>query len=140
MAAEPGSGFLLKAGDGGSPAQFTTVAGLRATAMTVNSTPVDVTHKDSGGWRALLDGAGLRRVSVSASGVFMNAGGEALVRDRAFSGAGASYRLVFANGDQAEGPFHVTALTYSGDHDGERSYTIALDSAGPVTFTPGSGL
>ena len=36
MAAEKGSAFLLKIGDGGSPVGYSTVAGLRTTQMTVN--------------------------------------------------------------------------------------------------------
>ena len=34
MAAQKGILFLLKAGDGGGPETFTTVAGLRATSVT----------------------------------------------------------------------------------------------------------
>jgi hypothetical protein len=70
MSAEKGSAFLLKVGDGGSPVGYTTVAGLRTTQMTVNGAMVEITSKDSGGWRDLLSGAGVRSVSVSAAGVF----------------------------------------------------------------------
>lgn len=31
-----------------------------------------------------------------------------------------------------EGPFQITALEYSGSHDGEVAFEIALESAGPV--------
>jgi predicted secreted protein len=53
MGAEKGSAFLLKVGDGGSPAVYATVAGLRATQLSVNGEAVNVTSKDSGGWREL---------------------------------------------------------------------------------------
>ena len=62
MAAEKGSAFLLKIGDGESPVGYTTIAGLRTTQMTVNGEPVAITSKDSGGWRQLLSGAGVRSV------------------------------------------------------------------------------
>ena len=67
MAIEKGSAFLLKVGNGGSPPTYQTVAGLRTTQLSVNGDPVNVTSKDSGGWRELLSGAGVR--SVSASGL-----------------------------------------------------------------------
>lgn len=60
MAAEKGSAFLLKVGDGAMPPVFTTVAGLRTTQLTINSDTVVITNKGSGGWRELLSGAGFR--------------------------------------------------------------------------------
>ena len=68
MTAQKGAAFLLKTGDGGSPPTYETVAGLRTTQMTINGDTVVVTHKESGGWRELLSGAGTRSVSVSAAG------------------------------------------------------------------------
>jgi TP901-1 family phage major tail protein len=68
MAAEKGSAFLLKVGDGGSPPAYATIGGMRTTQLSVNGEAVNVTSKDSGGWRELLSGAGVRSVSVAASG------------------------------------------------------------------------
>lgn len=34
-----------------------------------------------------------------------------------------------------EGPFQITSLEYSGSHDGEVAFEVALESAGPVSFT-----
>ena len=34
-----------------------------------------------------------------------------------------------------EGPFQITALEYSGSHNGEATYEITLASAGALTFT-----
>ena len=33
-----------------------------------------------------------------------------------------------------EGPFQITAIEYSGSHDGEAVYEIALASAGALSF------
>ncbi len=33
-----------------------------------------------------------------------------------------------------QGPFQITALEYSGQHDGEVTYEIALESAGELAF------
>ena len=60
MPAQKGSAFLLKISDGGLPAAYDTVAGLRTTQMSVTGETVVITSKDSGGWRELLSGAGVR--------------------------------------------------------------------------------
>ena len=51
MAAEKGSAFLLKVGDGTAVPAYSTVAGLRTTQLSINGDAVVVTNKGSGGWR-----------------------------------------------------------------------------------------
>lgn len=132
MAAEKGSAFLLKIGDGGSPIAYATVAGLRTTQLQINGEAVAITSKDSGGWRDLLSGAGVRSVSVSAAGIFTGSTAEGRVKANALSGTIDSYRLSFESGETMTGRFLVTRLDYAGDYNGERSYTLALESSGPV--------
>lgn len=132
MAVERGSAFLLKVGDGAAAPAFATVAGLRTTQLSVNGEAVVVTSKDSGGWRQLLSGAGVRSVSVSAAGVFTGSTAEARVRGSALAGTLDDYRLTFEGGETMTGRFLVTRLDYAGDYNGERSYTIALESSGQV--------
>lgn len=132
MAVEKGSAFLLKIGDGATPPAFATVAGMRTTQMSVAGEPVVVTHKDSGGWRTLLSGAGVRSVSVSAAGIFTGSAAEARIRSNALAGTIDDYRLTFEGGETITGRFLVTRLDYAGDYNGERSYTVALESSGAV--------
>ena len=132
MSAEKGSAFLLKIGDGAQPPVFTTVAGMRTTQMQVNGEGVNVTSKDSGGWRELLSGAGLRSVSVSASGIFTGSVAEARVKSNALTGLLDDDELSFESGERMTGKFLVTRLDYSGDYNGERNYTLSLESSGPV--------
>ncbi|MGP7796947.1 phage major tail protein, TP901-1 family [Sphingomonas sp. CLY1604] len=132
MAVEKGSAFLLKVGDGAQVPAFATVAGLRTTQLSVNGEAVVVTNKDSGGWRQLLSGAGVRSVSVSGAGVFTGSAAEARIKASALSGAIDDYRLSFEGGDSMTGRFLVTRLDYAGDFNGERSYTLSLESSGPV--------
>ncbi|VVT00355.1 conserved hypothetical protein [Sphingomonas sp. EC-HK361] len=129
---EKGSAFLLKVGDGATPPAFATVAGMRTTQLSVNGEAVVVTNKDSGGWRELLSGAGVRSVSVSAAGVFTGSVAEARVKANALAGVIDDYRLTFESGDAMTGRFVVTRLDYAGDFNGERSYTLALESSGAV--------
>ncbi len=132
MAVEKGSAFLLKVGDGAVTPSFATVAGMRTTQLSVNGEGVVVTTKDSGGWRQLLSGAGVRSVSVSGAGVFTGSAAEARVKGNALSGVLDDYRLTFEGGETMTGKFLVTRLDYAGDFNGERSYTLSLESSGAV--------
>ncbi len=132
MSAEKGSAFLLKIGNGGNPPVFATVAGMRTTQMSVNGEAVNVTSKDSGAWRELLSGAGVRSVSVSAGGIFTGSAAEARVKANALAGLIDQYELSFESGERMQGRFLVTRLDYSGDYNGERNYALNLESSGPV--------
>ena len=132
MAAEKGSAFLLKVGNGGNPPVFATVAGMRTTQMSVNGEAVNVTSKDSGGWRELLSGAGTRSVSVAASGIFTGSAAETRVRASALAGLIDDYELSFESGERMRGRFLVTRLDYAGDYNGERNYSLSLESSGEV--------
>ena len=132
MTAQKGSAFLLKIGDGATPPAFRTVAGLRTTQMSITGDSVNVTHKQSGGWRELLSGAGTRSVSVSAAGIFLASDAEADIRTHALAGTIADYELSFEDGTRLTGRFLVQRLDYAGDFNGERNYTVQLESSGAV--------
>ena len=132
MPAEKGSAFLLKVGNGAEPPVFATVAGMRTTQMSANGEAVNVTSKESGGWRVLLSGAGVRSVSVSASGIFTGSTAETRVKAHALAGTIDEYELSFESGERMRGRFLVSRLDYAGDYDGERNYALSLESSGPV--------
>ncbi|MDR6710001.1 TP901-1 family phage major tail protein [Novosphingobium sp. 1748] len=132
MTAQSGAAFLLKITDGAATPTFNTVAGLRTTQMSIAGQAVTITTKDSAGWRDLLSGAGARTISVSAAGVFMGSAAEARIRTNALGGVIDTYQLSFEDGSKMQGKFLVQKLEYSGDYNNERSYTIQLESSGPV--------
>ena len=131
MAAERGSAFLLKLGSG-APVVYSTVAGLKTTQLTINGDPIAITNKDSGGWRELLSGAGVRSVSVAASGIFTGSVAETQIKNLALGGQTSPYELSFESGERMQGSFLVSRLEYAGDFNGERNYTLALESSGEV--------
>lgn len=132
MAAQKGKDLLLKVEDGGA---YVTVAGLRTKRLAFNSETVDVTDADSTGrWRELLEGAGVQRASLSAAGIFKDALSDGLIRTRFFAGAISNWQLAIPGFGTVEGPFQVTALEYTGNHDGEVTFDIALESAGAIGF------
>jgi TP901-1 family phage major tail protein len=132
MGIESGSAFLLKVGDGGVPPAYATIAGLRTTQLSINGEGVNVTTKDSGGWRELLSGAGVRSVSVSGAGIFTGSAAEVRIKGNALSGVIDDYELSFEGGERMQGRFLITRLDYAGDYNGERNYTLSLESSGAV--------
>jgi TP901-1 family phage major tail protein len=132
MPAQSGAAFLLKVGDGQATPTYATVAGLRTTQLSIAGELVTITNKDSGGWRELLSGAGTRSVSVAASGVFTGSAAEARLKASALAGTVDDYQLSFEGGETMQGRFLLTKLDYSGDYNGERAYTVALESSGAV--------
>jgi TP901-1 family phage major tail protein len=133
MAAQKGKDLLLKLADG---ADFVTVAGLRSRRIAFNAETVDITHAESAGrWRELLDGAGIRRASVAGRGLFKDAASDALVRQMFFDGAVKAMQIVIPDFGTVQGPFQIGTLEFAGEHDGELTYEVALESAGELSFT-----
>jgi TP901-1 family phage major tail protein len=133
MAAQKGKDLLLKIADGAS---FVTVAGLRANRLSFNAEAVDITHAESAGrWRELLDGAGIKRAAVSGRGLFKDAASDALMRQTFFDGAVKTFQVVIPDFGTVAGAFQVTSLEFAGNHDGEVTIDLALESAGELTFT-----
>jgi TP901-1 family phage major tail protein len=133
MPAQPGRNLLLKIDSGSG---FTTIAGLRARRIAFNAQAVESTDSESAGrWRELLAGAGIRRASISGSGIFRDLASDTQVRSAFFNAATPAYQVVIPEFGTVAGPFQITALEYRGSHEGEVSFEIALESAGPITFT-----
>jgi TP901-1 family phage major tail protein len=133
MGAQKGKDLLLKMNDGTG---FVTVAGLRSRKIAFNAETVDITHAESvDRWRELLEGAGVRRASISGRGLFKDGASDALVRQAFFDGAVTSCQVVVPDFGTIEGPFQIASLEFSGEHNGEVTFDLALESAGALTFT-----
>lgn len=132
MAAQKGKDLLLKIEDDGA---FATVAGLRTRRFTLNAEAVDITHAESAGrWRELLAGAAVKRASLSGAGVFKDAASDAAMRQTFFDGAIRNWQIVVPDFGIIEGLFHLSSLDYRGDHAGEVTFDVSLESAGALTF------
>jgi TP901-1 family phage major tail protein len=134
MAAQKGKDLLLKI-DSDGLGTFVTVAGMRSKRIAFNSETIDITNADSAGrWRELLAGSGVQRAAISGAGIFKDAASDASIRTRFFDGAIVDWQFAVPDFGTLEGPFQITALEYSGNHDGEVAFEIALESAGAVSF------
>lgn len=134
MTAQRGRDMLVKIGDGGSPETFASVAGLRTRTFSLNAREVDATHSESGGWRELLAGAGVKQASVAGAGVFLSDAAALTLRAAFFAGAVRTFKLIVPGLGTMTGPFMIANLDYAGDHDGEATFAIALASAGALAF------
>jgi TP901-1 family phage major tail protein len=132
MTAQKGKDLLIKIADG---AGYTTVAGLRTRRLSFNAETVDITHAESANrWRELLDGAGVKRASISGRGLFKDAATDALMRQTFFDGAVKNYQIVIPDFGTVQGAYQITNLELAGEHNGEVTYDVALESAGEQTF------
>lgn len=135
MAVQSGKDLLIKVdltGDG----QFVTIAGLRASRISLNAERVEVTSLESpGGWRELLAGAGVRSAEISGSGVFRDANTDERARQIFFDGEVPAFQVIIPSFGVIEGPFQITAIEYAGSHNGEATYELSLASAGQLSFT-----
>lgn len=134
MPAQKGKDLLLKVDDG--TGQFVTVAGLRTQRLALNADAVDVTHQESvGRWRELLAGAGVRRASIAGNGIFKDAASDAMIRQLFFDGVIRAWQVIVPAFGTIEGAFQISSLDYRGEHAGEVTFELALESAGALAFT-----
>lgn len=134
MVAQKGKDLLLKLDDDGE-GSFVTVAGLRAKSLSFNAGTVDITHTESvGQWRELLAGAGIKTARITGSGVFKDAASDETVRQLFFDGTIRNWQVILPDFGTISGAFQITALEFSGNHDGEISFELGLESAGALSF------
>jgi TP901-1 family phage major tail protein len=132
MAAQKGKDLLVKIHDGSS---YVTVAGMRSRRIAFNAETVDITHAESAGrWREMLEGAGVKRASIAGRGLFKDEATDALMRQTFFDNAVKSFQIVIPDFGTVTGAFQIVGLEFAGEHNGEVTYELALESAGALTF------
>jgi predicted secreted protein len=110
------------------------IAGAKTDSMTVNNEPIDVTDKDSVGWRTLLADVGSRSVDANVEGILI---GDTLLA----LGVGAGSALLPAATITVEsigvfaGNFYLNSVELGGAMDGENTFSATLQSSGVITFT-----
>jgi TP901-1 family phage major tail protein len=133
MAAQRGKDILLKVDNG--TGVFVTIAGLRTRRLALNAESVDITHSESSGrWRELLAGAGVKRASLTGGGVFKDEASDLLARQIFFDGVIRQWQVVLPDFGTISGLFQITSLDYRGEHAGEVTFELALESGGALSF------
>jgi len=131
MAAQKGKDLLIKIDISGT---YTTIAGLRSSSISMNDEQVDITNKDSAGERVMLAQAGVRSVSVSGSGVFLDSASETSLKASFGKATFDNYQILVPDFGTFTGNFQLASLEYAGEYNGEATYTITLESSGAITF------
>ncbi len=143
MTAQKGSAFLVKMdiAVSGDPT-YTTVGAMTSKSLKIDEEVVDVTNQDSEEkWRELLSGAGIRKISISGSGIHTKnaaiADGRKIVAAQlAQRTAGfKSWEVIVPGLGTFEGPFMITSYANKGPHDKEVAFDLSLESASAVDFT-----
>lgn len=132
MTGLPGKDFILYDGTGTGTVA---IAAQRVTSFTLNGQAVDVTNKDSTGmWRELLASAGVVSLDVSAEGVLGTGTLEEILAQRVINRSNDPYTLKFKGDNNFAGAFRLTQIDEAGNHDGEQTYKLALQSAGSIAY------
>jgi len=134
MAAQSGSDFLLKIGDGASPEVFSTVGGFQSNSITLGEQIVETTNKSSPDQFREAMRAGLKTVAVSGNGIFTDSASEENVRANYFGATVLNWQIEIPDFGIIEGPFILTQLEYTGADNDAVTYSVALESAGSVSF------
>lgn len=108
---------------------YMTIGGVRAKSITINNEEVDITDGDDDTWKKLLEGAGVRSLAASISGLVTNASAFEQLQDKAFAGNIWRLRFNFADGDSLTGLFLISSLELNGEYNGAQAFTASLVSA-----------
>lgn len=134
-----GKDLVLKIGDGATPTEnFTTVTAMKNASFTNQRGTVDVTTKDSAGFRELLGTAAIASGQISGSGVWTETATQILLQTLSMTGAFANFQIVFGSGDKYLFKGVVTNFQMQGGTDDAQMYSVTIESTGIVQITRGS--
>lgn len=132
-----GSAHQLSGGaDATSAEAYTTIGGLRSAQITINAGAIEKTNSGSSQWKELLDGAGIKSMAVSGSGVFTDSASEAQAQTDCLAQTLRNFKIIDSNtGDYFLGTFKITSLEYQGEYDKTKNWSMKLESSGAIAFT-----
>lgn len=139
MTAQKGRLFGIEIDNGSGT--FILIGAAKSVEIAINNEPVDITNNDSEGIRELLGDAGTQSVSVTISGVYLDAdaNGQRRLEALAFNREIVAFKIIqpgTVTGGKYGGNFMVASLTKKGESAASMSYEAKLESSGEVTFTP----
>ena len=127
--------LVIYVGQGdGPPETFNKLGAFRTNGMTINGELVDITDKDSLGFREGLDGGGIRNLSFTGAGAFKDGAEEENLRLAALNQTKNNYQMRTTGGHIFEGPFQVTSYERSGEVNGAEEFSVTMESVGTVTY------
>lgn len=136
MAAQKGLEMLLKVDSDGA-GTYQTLGGIQTNGLTLDKETVDITSQDEvDRYRKLIAGAGVKSMSISGSGVFKDDAAIETARSYYANDTLRNWRITIPSFYDITANFAVSRLEFSGAHNGEVTFSISLDSSGPIAWTP----
>lgn len=136
MAKQKGSDMLLKLDTTGS-GNYTTIGGIQGSRSNKRRGDVDVTNQGSPSkHRELLEGAGIFSQSISGNGVLDSAAPLPTLHSVFMAGTIRNWQVIVPGLGTYQGLYQITQFEVQGPHDKEVTYSISLESAGQIAFTP----
>lgn len=134
MAAQLGLNMIIKLDSDGA-GTYQTLAGIRSATFTLDKETVDITSQDdTSRYRQLLSGAGVKSMSIKGSGVFKDSASEATARTYWAADTIRNVQVIIPSFYSITGLMSITNIEYAGEHNGEATYSISIDSGGDLTF------
>lgn len=134
MAAQLGRTLIIQLDTTGS-GSYSTVGSLRTKTFKISDESVDVTTADSTNqWREILANAGIKSMEVSGSGLFADGTAENLINTLIIAGTIRNWKITHPALGTYTGAFHIDSFDGSGEYNGAFEFSLALSSAGEITF------
>jgi TP901-1 family phage major tail protein len=130
-----GLDFILEVKTDADPITWTKVCGLTQTGLTINAESVDVTDNCSNGWREMLEGAGVRSVSITASGNANDNAAQLFITQAILVDEFIEARIRRGYGDEFSGTWHIPSNGFSAPYNGAETFEVTLESAGEITYS-----
>jgi TP901-1 family phage major tail protein len=136
MAAQHGTvGRLIRVWAGDVGGALSEVAGCQEKSFTFGSEPIDVTADEDDGWRRLLDVPAMSQLDLSVSGILRSAQikqwvfARDVIKDFEFRNT--------KDGSKVSGTFVIASYEEGATYNDKVTFTMSLQSDGPVVYTPG---
>lgn len=135
MPAYAGKDILLKVNTTG--ATYVALGGLRTKSITINSESIDITNSDSTNlWREFHTAAGVKTFTATGQGVFLDgADVNKILTNMMTTTQVYLTEIVIPGLGTFTGNVAYTSLAFAGNHNGEVTYDVTIESAGAMTFT-----
>lgn len=138
MAAQKGKELLLKIHDGSSSyddANYVVIGGMNTNKISYSGEQIDITSKDSAGFKESLEGAGNVSISITGNGVFLDDASFQRIHDHFIAQTHPESKIIVPDFVEYTGKFEIESLGLNGDSNTAITYEIGLKSSGPVTVS-----
>ncbi|MEX0298013.1 MAG: phage major tail protein, TP901-1 family [Kordiimonas sp.] len=137
MAAQKGRELLIQIHDGSgdfNDENYVVVGGFDNNGITMNGEAVEITNKDSQGFKEYLEAAGNVSISLTGGGVFVDDESFRRVHEHMVNQTHPQCRVIVPEFARYTGSFSITSLSVTGNNGAAVTYEIALDSAGVIAI------